>query len=50
MNSSRWSPLLHAYSQSLLGFIGFLRNQMPFPAGEGQTIIPDLNEESDHKE
>ena len=50
MNASRWSPLLHAYSQSLLGFIGFLRNQMPFPVGEAQNILPDPDEEKDRKE
>ncbi|MBF0503017.1 MAG: hypothetical protein HQM09_22980 [Candidatus Riflebacteria bacterium] len=49
MNSSRWSPLLKAYSQSLLGFIGFLRDHMPFPAGGVHTVLPE-DEEIERKE
>jgi len=50
MNGKPWSPMWRLYSDSLLGFIAFLRRSCPPPVGESPFGPVDPEEESDQKE
>jgi len=50
MKTPRWAPLWQAYSQSLLGFIGFLHEKYPLPESDHNLILPETDEERNRKE
>ncbi len=43
------SPILKAYSRSLLRFIGFIKERYPFPPGEGSFLPFEDPEEEENK-
>lgn len=50
MKTPRWAPLWQAYSQSLLGFIGFIHEKCSLPEDDPTQAVPDSDDDRNRKE